>query len=180
MVEVLLFGYLTKPFEYEIESPDENTIIEKIIQNFLILTLFIASLGIFISFLSYNYVVNLQNVNVYFGLIPGFIVTDLILVIFFLPSIFILKYIENKVIFPISSFSRIKSFIKENEKIEAEGLVNVYSEYLSQNNEIGTLAQSYTDLIKHNNNYIENIHEIEGEKKRVETNVVRLRNFIIT
>ena len=166
---VLLFGYLTKPFEYEIESSDDNTIIEKIIQNFLIITLFIAILGVFISFLSYGYIINLQNVNVYFALIPGFIITDLVLIIFFIPSIFILRYIENKVIHPISSFSGIKAFIKENEKIEAEGLVNIYSKYIRENNEIGTLARAYTDLINHNNNYIESIHEIESEKKRVET-----------
>ena len=47
-------------------------------------------------------------------------------------------------------------------------MVNVYSKYINEDNEIGTLAQSYTDLIEHNNNYIENIHEIEGEKNRAE------------
>ena len=34
-------------------------------------------------------------------------------------------------------------------------------------NEIGNLARSYTELIKHNNNYIENIRQIEGEKERI-------------
>ena len=38
---------------------------------------------------------------------------------------------------------------------------------LRKENEIGTLARSYTELIKHNNNYIENIREIEGEKERI-------------
>ena len=42
-------------------------------------------------------------------------------------------------------------------KIEAEGLVNVYSHYINEQNEIGTLARSYTELIEHNNHYIENI-----------------------
>ena len=40
---------------------------------------------------------------------------------------------------------------------------------LIQKNEIGTLARSYTELINHNNHYIENIHEIEGEKERIKT-----------
>lgn len=32
----------------------------------------------------------------------------------------------------------------------------------------GNLARSYTELINHNNSYIENIHEIEGEKELIE------------
>ena len=99
---------------------------------------------------------------------PALIITDVIIIIFFIPGIIILKYIENKVIDPISSFSEIEGFIKENEKIESEGLVEIYSKYVNEKNEIGTLARSYTDLINHNNNYIENIREIEGEKKRIE------------
>lgn len=77
------------------------------------------------------------------------------------------QYMEKKVIEPLSSFSEIEKFIKENEKIESEGLVNLYSKYINEKNEIGTLAKSYTDLINHNNNYIENIHQIEGEKERI-------------
>ena len=95
--------------------------------------------------------------------------TDIIIVLFFIPGIIILKYIENKVIEPISSFSKIEKFIEENEKIESEGLVNIYSKYVNEKNEIGTLARSYTELITHNNHYIENIHEIEGEKERIKT-----------
>lgn len=46
-------------------------------------------------------------------------------------------------------------------------MIDVYSKYINEKNEIGTLARSYTDLINHNNNYIENIREIEGEKERI-------------
>ena len=167
LIGILLFCYLTKPFEYEIESYDKNRIIEKIINNFLIITVTIAIIGLAISIFAYNYIIN-TNANFFIMSMPGFIITDIILAIFFIPSMIILKYIENKVITPISRFSEIKPFIKENEKIESEGLVNIYSNYINENNEIGTLAQSYTDLIEHNNKYIENINEIEGEKKRVE------------
>ena len=167
LIGILLFCYLTKPFEYEIESYDKNRIIEKIINNFLIITVTIAIIGLAISIFAYNYIIN-TNANFFIMSMPGFIITDINLAIFFIPSMIILKYIENKVITPISRFSEIKPFIKENEKIESEGLVNIYSNYINENNEIGTLAQSYTDLIEHNNKYIENINEIEGEKKRVE------------
>ena len=97
----------------------------------------------------------------------GLILTDIIIIFSFIPGMIILRYTEKRVIQPISSFSEIEKFIKENEKIESEGLVKLYSNYLNEKNEIGTLAKSYTDLINHNNNYIENIQEIEGEKERI-------------
>ena len=164
---ILLFAYLTKPFEHKIELPDKNTIIEKIINSFIVITLAIAVFGVLITYMIYNYVIDI-DINLYLQIMPGFIITDMILLIFLIPTMFILKYIENKIIVPISSFSEIEKFIKENEKIETEGLVNLYSRYVDENNEIGILARSYTELIEYNNNYIENIREIEGEKKRIE------------
>ena len=167
LITALLFFYLTKPFNYEILPNIENTITEKIIRNFLIITLAIAIFGVLISVLSYNTITHFENLNIYIYLMPLLIITDVILILFFAPGIVILRYIENKVIKPISSFSEIEGFIQENEKIEAEGLVEVYSKYINEQNEIGTLARSYTDLINHNNHYIENIREIEGEKERI-------------
>lgn len=168
LIGILLYAYLTKPFEYEIQPNDENTMIEKIIENFLIITLAIAIIGMIISFLSYN-LVKTMNINIYLELMPILVITDAIIILFFVPGIIIMRYIETKVIQPISSFSEIERFITENEKIEAEGLVNVYSKYVNEQNEIGTLARSYTELIEHNNNYIENIQKIEGEKERINT-----------
>lgn len=167
LLGILLFGYLTKPFKGNIKSDDENTIIEKIIRNFLIITLTIAILGLLISILSHNFVTHLDENNVYLILMPSLIVTDILIILFFIPGIIILKYVEDRVIKPITSFSEIEGFIHENEKIEAEGLLEIYSKYINENNEIGTLARSYSELINHNNNYIENIHQIEGEKERI-------------
>ncbi len=168
LISILLFAYLTKPFEYEIQESVENTIIENIIRIFLIITFVILILGALFSILSYNFI-NISYLNVYLHLMPTFIITDIIMILFFIPGIFILKYIENEVVKPISSFSEIESFIKENEKIEAEKFVEIYSKYINEKNEIGTLARSYTELINHNNNYIQNIREIEGEKERINT-----------
>ena len=171
LIGILLFGYLTKPFGYKIEESDENTIIEGIIQKFLIITLIIAVMGLIFSALSNNFIITnkiyFNEYSMAFYLMEGVIITDVIIILFFIPGIIILYYIENKVIKPISSFSEIENFIKENEKIESKGLVNIYSKYVNEKNEIGTLAKSYTELINHNNNYIENIQKIEGEKERI-------------
>ncbi|MBR3112771.1 MAG: PP2C family protein-serine/threonine phosphatase [Methanobrevibacter sp.] len=166
VIGILLFAYLTKPFEYEIQPNDENTMIESIMRNFLIVTLALAILGIVVSIFSYKYVASL-DANIFITLLPLLIITDVFIIMFFIPGMIIFRYIERKLIKPISSFSKIENFINENEKIEAEGLLDIYSEYVNEKNEIGTLARSYSKLIEHNNNYIENIREIESEKERV-------------
>ncbi len=168
LIGILLFAYLTKPFEYNVEPSNKNTIIENILRNFLILTLAIALIGVIISFFSLNILSDMRNINQYILLMPTLIITDIVLILFFIPCTIILKYIENKVLKPISSFSEIEQFIGENKKIETEGLVNIYSKYINEKNEIGTLARSYTDLITFNNTYIENIDKIQGEQKRIE------------
>ena len=165
LIAILLFGYLTKPFEHEIQPYEENTIVETIIRNFLIITLIISSIGVGISVLSIGYI-DLKD-NIYLMMMPTLIIADIIIILFFVPGTIILRYIEKKVLKPISSFSQIEAFISENEKIESKGLVEIYSKYINEQTEIGTLARSYTELINHNNNYIENIREIEGETERI-------------
>ena len=167
VIGILLFAYLTRPFNHEIESDGGSIILKNIVRIFLAITLFIAVSGIVLSALNYTYITHLNNINIYLYIMPALIISDVVITLFFIPGFIILKYIENKVINPISSFSEIEKFIHENEKIESEGLVDIYSKYVNEHNEIGTLARSYTDLINHNNNYIENIREIEGEKERI-------------
>ena len=166
-VGIFLFGYLTKPFEYKIEPVDENTILERIMIFFLATTLVIATFGMIISILGFNFVENINNIPLVVYIMPAIIIMDIVIVLFFIPGFIIINYVEKKVIYPISSFSQIEKFIKQDEKIEAEGLLNIYSQYVSEKNEIGTLARSYTDLINHNNHYIANIRKIEGEKERI-------------
>ena len=77
--------------------------------------------------------------------------------------------LKKKVVNPIVSFSAIEQFIKKGDKIESDGLIDVYSRYLEDETEIGNLARSYTNLIDYANEYIEDIKSIESEKKRIET-----------
>ena len=167
LIGILLFSYLTKPFVHKIESSDRNSIIETIIQKFLIIILIICILGMIISHFIYHLIS--LNIDLTIYVMQGLIITDIIIILSFIPGMIILRDMEKRVIQPLSSFSEIEKFIKENEKIESEGLVNLYSKYLNERNEIGTLAKSYTDLINYNNNYIENIRQIEGEKERIKT-----------
>ena len=177
LIGILLICYLTKPFAYKINTKYKKTISEKIIRNFLIITLIIAIMGIVISQLSYKFLIDIGGINPYLLMMPAYIITDIIITLFFIPGIIILRYIESHVMKPILSFSEIEDFINENEKIESEGLVEIYSKYVNEQTEIGTLARSYTNLINHNNQYIENIHEIEGEKERIKAELEIAENI---
>ena len=169
MLMGLLFAYITKPFTSDIENINSISISESIMDRFLIISLILIFFSILISYDS----ILIRIVNTYSWLdlqdvaISILLLTDLILLIFLIPSIHVLRYSEKKLIKPITNFSKIENFVKENQKIESEGLLNIYSMYTDNDDEIGVLARSYSDLININNNYIENIQKIEGEKERI-------------
>ena len=169
IISVILFAYLTKPITSDIVIKNSKSIPEGIMNIFHLAILFIIIIGIL---MSYDHILitaidDFLPINANEVMISMMILVDILLLIFFIPSFSVLKYIEIKVIEPIISFSKIEDFIHENEKIDSEKLVGIYSGYVNEETEIGTLARSYTDLIKFNNTYIENIHEIEGEKERI-------------
>ena len=115
LIGILLFSYLTKPFVHKIESSDRNSIIENIIQKFLIIILIICILGMIISHFIYHLIS--LNINLTIYVMQGLIITDIIIILSFIPGMIILRDMEKRVIQPLSSFSEIEKFIKENEKI---------------------------------------------------------------
>ena len=168
---ILLFVYALKPIVVEVNDLSSHFSPEKIMNIFLLETLAIVLLGIIISSdrTLVNAMTSLLPLNDVEVTISIFILMDLILIIFFIPSLFVLRYVEKKVVNPIVSFSAIEQFIKKGDKIESDGLIDVYSRYLEDETEIGNLARSYTNLIDYANEYIEDIKSIESEKKRIET-----------
>lgn len=169
IITAILFAYLSKPITSDIVIKNSKSIPEEIMNLFHLTLLFIIIVGILMSYDSIliTAIDDFLPINANEIMISMMMLIDILLLIFFIPSMSVLRYIEIRVIEPIISFSKIENFIHENEKIESEGLVNIYSRYVDDQTEIGTLARSYTDLINFNNNYIENIHEIEGEKERI-------------
>lgn len=146
---------------------------------FFLATLIIICLGIIISFddILISRIDDFLPLNYSEIAISIMMLTDILLIIFFVPSIAVLRYVENKVVNPLINFSKIEKFIKKGDKIKTEGLINTYSNYLDDDTEIGNLARSYTNLINFTNDYIENIHTIESEKKRIETELEIAKKF---
>lgn len=165
----LIFLYTTKPITVKISEITFKSIPEKIMNIFLLATLFIVIVGIIISLdpIFIKAIDKFLPIDSYEVKLSIMILIDIILIIFFIPSIAVLKYVEHEVIHPITSFSKIEKFVKKGDKIESKSLIDIYSNYLNKEDEIGMLARSYTDLINYTNEYIENIHEIESEKERI-------------
>lgn len=167
----LILLYITKPITSNISEITFNSIPERIMNIFLLATLFIVILGMIISLdqTLINAIDKAFPLDFYEVKLSIMIFIDILLIIFFIPSIAVLKYVEHEVISPITSFSKIEKYVKKGDKIESQGLIDIYSNYLNNEDEIGMLARSYTDLINYTNEYIENIHEIESEKERIKT-----------
>ena len=166
---IILIAYLKKPITADIATKNSKSIPEEMMNIFHLTTLIIITIGIIISYDStlisaVDDIIPLTESEISVSMM---LLMDIMLLIFFIPSLAVLRYVEIKVIEPILSFSKIENFIRENEKIKTDGLIKIYSKYINENNEIGTLARSYTDLINFNNQYIENIYEIESEKERI-------------
>lgn len=171
IISVLLFAYLTKPIVHDIAEIKWRSTSESIMNIFLTVTIILLIFGYIIagdSDLMYSVLNNfpMETNDIASDI---FIFVDCLLALFLIPSLGVLKFIEKKVIWPIVKFSQIEGIIKEGYKIESESLIKIYGEYANEENEIGLLARSYTELINYNNNYITNIKEIEGERERIRT-----------
>ena len=138
VITVILFAYLTKPLTLDIVIKNSKSIPEGIMNIFHLAILFIIIIGILISYdhILITAIDDFLPINANEVMISMMILVDILLLIFFIPSLGVLKYIEIKVIEPIISFSKIENFINENEKIESEGLINIYSKYVDDQTEI--------------------------------------------
>lgn len=172
---LVMYLYLTKPMSSKLLEVDHNPIAEKIIDTFLLGILLFMIINVLISYWVYVDYKSYMSYNI-LSFDPALAdeisvlilaAVDFLSVLFFIPSFIVLTYVKKDVVNPIISFSEIENFISEDKKIESDGLLNIYSNYAGSDNEIGVLARSYTDLIKYNNYYIENIQKIEGEKERI-------------
>lgn len=170
ILTILIVLYSTKPITKEITDITYYSIPEKVMDIFLLAILFIVIFGTLMSFDSVL-VKTIDEILIGFYDVPLaiLILVDILLIIFFIPAITVLRYVERKVVHPITSFSEIEKYIKKGDKIESEQLIDVYSNYLNEDDEIGMLARSYTDLINYGNEYIENLHIIGREKERIKT-----------
>ena len=130
---ILLIVYIRKPIK-EINTINYISIPERITNYFIILTIFVLLIDMllilspvdsFIFQILYGISANQQY-------LIALMLLDGASILFFIPALILLTYIEGKVINPIKSFSHIESFIKKDKRIESEGILEVYSEYIEQ------------------------------------------------
>lgn len=174
---ILIYMYLTKPNPLKIPEINHSSITGEVIERFLLGFLIFIIINVAISYWIYVDYRSYMSYNI-LSYEPALAdelsvlvlaTSDFIVVLFCIPSFIVLSYVRKNVVNPIVSFSEIENFVMQGEKIESEGLIDIYSHYVGDKNEIGILARSYTDLIRYNNYYIENINKIENEKERIKT-----------
>ena len=170
-IVILLYVYLTKPLVNEVKRITSRSISENIMNIFLLALLLILIFGYVLTSDSQLIDSVLKNLPIQTYELENDVMlfVNTIMVLYLIPSLAVLRYIEKKVVEPIVKFSQIEGIIKQGDKIESKSLIKTYGEYSHEENEVGDLARSYTELIYYNNNYIENIKEIEGERERIKT-----------
>lgn len=167
---ILLFIYIRRPIT-KITKIEYISITEKLMTGFVVLSILIVTSYVLIIYSPlFEIIVGLMfSISSNQKYLLEVLFLDLLIVVILIPSLFLLGYMERKIVKPVLSFSKIEGFIKENEKIESEGLLKIYSDYLENDDEMGILSRSYTNLIENNNNYIENVKTLETERERMNT-----------
>ena len=166
---LLLIIYIRKPIKH-IDVISYVSIPERIMNYFIILTLIVlTNMIIIISPIRLWIFEALYMISSNQQYLILLLLLDVTIILFFIPALILLTYVEGKVIKPIKAFSKIESFIKKDKRIESEGILDIYSDYVNQDDEIGILSRSYTNLIENNNNYIDNLETLEAEKHRIKT-----------
>ena len=165
----VLYAFFLIPFTSDIREDKSNSILSTIMNYYLIIIIIICAVCFFVAYDSVLFILVMTYVPIIADdvIISAFLSSDLLLLIFLVPSLFVLRYIEKKVVTPVKKFSQIEDLVKENEKIASEKLLDIYSEFTDVDNEIGVLARSYSELIEYNNHYIDNISKIESERERI-------------
>ena len=96
---IFLYAYLTRPLPYDITERKSTSLIEKIMNIFLAITMIIAIFGIILSLLgSTTTIINIKYLEHFIPTAPLLAITDIIITLFFIPGIYILKYLEKKII----------------------------------------------------------------------------------
>lgn len=169
LLSILILLYATKPIK-SINDVSSVSIPEKIMDIFLLMVLIVVLIYIINIFIPFSNIMDIiQSLPDQHSYLLFLLSMDIQILIIFIPSYFIIRYIEKNIVKPLMSFSKMESRLVEDEKIESDDLIDVYSNYSSQKDEIGMLSRSYINLINYNNNYIENIKKAETEKQRIQT-----------
>ncbi|RAP49832.1 MAG: hypothetical protein BZ136_02755 [Methanosphaera sp. rholeuAM74] len=168
IVMFLLTLYNIKPIN-KITTIKYQSIPEKIMNFFVVITLIVLVVEIVVIFSPIRDVLSelLHFIATNQQYLIMLLIIDLIILLFFIPALILLNHIEEKVIDPINSFSKIEPYITKDKKIESDSILEIYSDYTTQDDEIGILSRSYTNLINYNNDYIENLESLEAEKHRI-------------
>ena len=167
---LLIFSYIFKPYLGEIKEKKDIvriSLTEKIISFFIIIGTIVAiSTGIIAFFIN---PLSISNTIEFWKII--YIITGLILGMFYVLSIIFLAYIEKAITTPIESLSNITDeYTANDENIENNKVIlSKIKKYTKDNDEIGILAKSLKKMIINLKRYMKHLKKVTAEKERINT-----------
>lgn len=160
--------YLLRPYSPKADMLKENlnhSIIEKII---LVLIIVSISILVIVLFLAYNdffkgfYVVRADTMVLIYSFSAY--------LLFFLPSLYFLRFLEHDVTKPIGKLADTTSnYVEGDELADSACIIKEYNPYITKNNEFSDLSSSFTRMVKDLDTYMINLEKATAERERYET-----------
>lgn len=91
--------------------------------------------------------------------------------VFLLIEIIFMIYMERYITTPIQQLSDIgRNYVKgDGENLDSNAFIDVCERYRNYKTEVGSLAKSYSHMVKELDRYVENIKAVTAEKERIST-----------
>ncbi len=160
--------YLLRPYSPKADNLKENlnhSIIEKIILVLIIVSISILAI---ILIMAYNdlfkgfYIIRADTMVLIYGFCAY--------LLFFIPSLVFLRYLERDVTEPIGKLANTTyNYVEGDELANSACIINEYKPYIDNNNEFSDLSSSFTQMVKDLDIYMVNLQKATAEKERYET-----------
>ncbi|WP_409199497.1 PP2C family protein-serine/threonine phosphatase [Methanobrevibacter sp. DSM 116169] len=167
---ISIFIYCFKPIttkvNYNIST--KTSLTEKLIIYFIIILL---ALAIVISVIFYFNIPHNEHIHIEFWSVM-YTYIAIILVVFYIFSIIVLRYIEKKVAIPIESLSRLtKNYVDsyQNNENKSYEIARTCEEYNDDRSEVGILTNSFKNMVDDFEVYTDELKTITSETAKIKT-----------
>ncbi len=170
ITHVFFILFMLKPMKIperkksKIIGGQDNTIIERIIGLILLASFFVVIIAIFAVFFDL-----LMPFAGYSGNIIYLFYISLALLLFLIPAVLFMAYLEKTVADPLTDMSEAAGNYISGDGLDkdSEKTREIYSRYTEVNTEIGSLALSLTKMTEDMEDYVENLKDLTSKQERL-------------
>ncbi len=164
MEYALLLVFLMKPIDpalVEERSGKDRCLIERFITIFIIVGLLLCAAAGTLCYLFLSPYETSESLSE-----SVLLIMNIVLLVFFLPSIPILKYIEERITTPVSAISAASgNFVEGHYEESAAEFAATCARYSDMNDEIGDLARSLNKMNEDMGQYIDDIRNLNSQRE---------------